>query len=118
MLRDYLPILITTVIALGIGGVLVLASTFLGKVRGSRTSRATYEAGAPPVGNARERFSIKFYLVAVLFILFDVEVVFLFPWAAAFRSLGMVGLVEMLVFVVILVLGLAYAWRKGALEWE
>jgi NADH-quinone oxidoreductase subunit A len=118
LLRDYLPILLTTLIALSIGGVLVLASAFLGRVTKSRTSRATYESGAPPVGNARERFSIKFYLVAVLFILFDVEVVFLFPWAAAFHSLGMVGLVEMLVFVAILVLGLAYAWRKGALEWE
>ena len=118
MLRDYLPILLSTLLALTIGGVLILASTFLGRVRGSRTSTATYESGAPTVGNARERFSIKFYLVAVLFILFDVEVVFLFPWAAAFRSLGMVGLVEMLIFVAILVLGLAYAWRKGALEWE
>ena len=118
MLRDYLPILISTLFALALGLVLVGGTAFLGRVRGSRTARTTYESGAPPVGNARERFSIKFYLVAVLFILFDVEVVFLFPWAVAFRSLGMVGLVEMLVFVAILVLGLAYAWRKGALEWE
>ena len=118
MVRDYLPILLSTVLALGIGGALIGLSAVLGRVRGSRTSLTTYESGVPPVGNARERFSIKFYLVAVLFILFDVEVVFLFPWAASFGALGMVGLIEMLIFAAILVLGLAYAWRKGALEWE
>jgi NADH-quinone oxidoreductase subunit A len=118
MPRDYLPILLATLLALAIGGALIGLSALLGRVRNSRTSRSTYESGAPPVGNARERFSIKFYLVAVPFILFDVEVVFLFPWAASFGSLGLVGLVEMLIFVAVLVLGLAYAWRKGALEWE
>ena len=118
MVRDYLPILLATLLALGMGGALVGVSAIAGRVRNSRTARTPYESGAPTVGNARERFSIKFYLVAVLFILFDVEVVFLFPWAAAYGSLGLVGLVEMLIFVAVLVLGLAYAWRKGALEWE
>jgi NADH-quinone oxidoreductase subunit A len=118
MARDYLPILLATVLAIGLGVVLLGLSFFLGRVRGSRTSQTTYESGVPPTGQARERFSIKFYLVAVLFILFDIEIVFLFPWAATFGRLGLVGLVEMLLFVVILVLGLAYAWVKGALEWQ
>jgi NADH-quinone oxidoreductase subunit A len=116
--HDYLPILLATVLSLGLGVALIGLSSLLGRVRGSRTSGAPYESGAPPVGTARERFSIKFYLVAVLFILFDIEVVFLFPWAATFRALGLVGLVEMFVFLLILVLGFAYAWRKGAFEWE
>lgn len=118
MIRDYLPILLTTVLALGLGVVIIGLASVLGRVRGSRTSLTTYESGVPPVGNARERFSIKFYLVAVLFILFDIEIVFFFPWAATFRRLGLVGLIEMAIFAVILVLGLAYAWRKRALEWE
>ena len=72
----------------------------------------------PPVGTARERFSIKFYLIAMLFILFDIEVVFLYPWAMLFKSLGVFGLVEMGVFIVILLVGYIYVWKKGALEWE
>jgi NADH-quinone oxidoreductase subunit A len=116
--REYLPILLATVLAIGLGVALLGVSLVLGRVRGSRTAQTTYESGVPPVGHARERFSIKFYLVAVLFILFDIEIVFLFPWAAVFQRLGPFGLVEMLVFVAILVLGLAYAWAKGALEWQ
>lgn len=118
MLRDYLPILLATVLGLAIGAVLVFLSTVLGRVRHSPTALTTYESGVPPLGDARERFSIKFYIVAVLFILFDVEIVFFFPWAAAFRQLGWVGLVEMLLFALVLALGLAYAWRKGALDWR
>jgi hypothetical protein len=72
----------------------------------------------PPVGTARERFPARFYLVAMLFILFDIEVVFLYPWARLFRELGVVGFVEMALFVLVLLVGLIYAWRKGALEWE
>ncbi len=118
MLRDYLPILLAGGFAVALGAFLLGISVFLGRVRGSRTAQTTYESGVPPTGHARERFSIKFYLVAVLFILFDIEIIFLFPWAAAFTRLGMLGLVEMLFFVVVLVLGLAYAWAKGALEWQ
>jgi NADH-quinone oxidoreductase subunit A len=118
MARDYLPILFATVLALGLGVVLLTLAYFAGKVRGSRTSGTSYESGVPPIGNARERFSIKFYMVAVLFILFDLEIVFLVPWAVAFRQLGVLGLVEMAIFVAILVLGLWYVWRKGALEWQ
>ena len=118
MLRDYLPIMLLTGLAVVIGGVLVFLSTVLGRVRNSPTSLTTYESGIPPLGDARERFSIKFYIVAVLFILFDVEVIFFFPWAVAFRQLGWLGLVEMLLFTLILVVGLVYAWRKGALDWK
>ena len=118
MLRDYLPILIVTVLALVMGGVLVFLSTILGRVRGSATAKTTYESGVPPTGDARERFSIKFYVVAVLFILFDIEVIFFFPWAATFSQLGMFALIEMSLFVLILGIGLAYVWRKGALDWK
>lgn len=118
MRLDYLPLLFGLGFALLIGGGFVLASTFLGRVRGSETAKTTYESGAPPIGDARERFSIKFYLIAVLFILFDIEVIFFFPWAATFRQLGLLGLVEMLLFVLILGIGLIYVWRKGALDWR
>jgi NADH-quinone oxidoreductase subunit A len=118
MPRDFLPIFLALVFAVGLGAVLIGLSLFLGRVRGSRTAQTTYESGIPPLGHARERFSIKFYLVAVLFILFDIEIVFLYPWAATYGQLGLFGLVEMVLFVVILVLGLAYAWAKGALEWQ
>jgi len=118
MPRDFLPVLIALAFAVGLGAALLGLSLLLGRVRGSRTAQTTYESGIPPIGHARERFSIKFYLVAVLFILFDIEIVFLYPWAATYGQLGLFGLVEMLLFVVILVLGLAYAWAKGALEWQ
>jgi len=77
-----------------------------------------YECGAPPLGSAHQRLPVKFYLVAVLFLLFDIETVFLFPWSVLFRKLGLFGLVEMGIFLGVLVLGLVYVWRKGALEWE
>ncbi len=76
-----------------------------------------YECGVPPSGEARARYPVRFYIIAVLFVVFDVEVIFLFPWAVKFRSLGLFGFVEMLVFLGILVFGFAYAWKKGALEW-
>jgi len=118
MPRDFLAVFLALVLAVGLGVVLLGLSLFTGRVKGSRTAQTTYESGIPPLGHARERFSIKFYLVAVLFILFDIEIVFLYPWAASYRQLGIVGLVEMLLFVLVLVLGLAYAWAKGALEWQ
>jgi NADH-quinone oxidoreductase subunit A len=79
---------------------------------------APYECGCEPIGTARERFPIKFYLIAMLFILFDIEAVFLYPWAILYKKLGVFGLVEMGVFVVILFVGYIYVWKKGALEWE
>ncbi|HXV85471.1 MAG TPA: NADH-quinone oxidoreductase subunit A [Gemmatimonadales bacterium] len=77
-----------------------------------------YESGMPPLGGTRERFSVKFYLIAMLFIVFDIETVFMIPWSVAFRQLGLFGLMEMLVFIVILLVGYIYAWKRGALEWD
>jgi NADH-quinone oxidoreductase subunit A len=77
-----------------------------------------YESGMTPLGGTRDRFSVKFYLVAMLFIVFDIEVVFMIPWAVAFRELGLFGLVEMLIFVMILLIAFVYVWKRGALEWE
>ncbi len=96
----------------------VLLSTLLGPKREAAEKRIPYESGMLPTGPARRRLSVKFYLVAVLFILFDIEVVFMYPWAVTFRELGIPGLVEMGIFVLVLLLGLFYLWRRGALEWE
>ena len=96
----------------------VVISRFVGPRNANPIKTSTYECGLEPIGPARQRFSVKFYLVAMLFILFDIEVAFLYPWAILYRELGVFGLVEMAVFIVILLIGLMYAWRKGALEWE
>jgi NADH-quinone oxidoreductase subunit A len=95
----------------------VAASYLLGKPRPTPEKSATYECGVPPIGTARERFPIKFYLVCMIFILLDVDAAFLYPWALIFKELGMFGLVEMAVFMLLLGGGFAYAWRVGALDW-
>jgi NADH-quinone oxidoreductase subunit A len=100
------------------GLALITASTFLGPRRRTASKDDTYECGVPLLGGSRERFSVKFYLVAILFVLFDIETIFLLPWAVIFRRLGIFGLVEMLVFVAILLFGFVYAWRRGGLDWE
>ncbi|MEP7028311.1 MAG: NADH-quinone oxidoreductase subunit A [Candidatus Eisenbacteria bacterium] len=117
-LLDYLPILILAVLALVVSGVIMLLSTFAGRPFRSQTEVSPYECGVTPLGNARERFSVKFYLIGVLFILFDIEIVFLYPWAVTFDQLGLLALVEMLLFMAILFVGYAYVWKKGALEWD
>ena len=104
--------------AIAFGVVLSKASEWFGPRNPTDQKQSTYESGMEPVRTARERFSVKFYLVAMLFIIFDIEVVFLFPWAVNFRNLGMFGFVEMLIFIAILMLGLLYVWKKGALEWD
>jgi NADH-quinone oxidoreductase subunit A len=107
---------------LALGGTIAVVFVALSRLVGPRNANAEkltpYECGVEPVGTARDRFPVRFYLVAMLFIIFDIEAVFLYPWARLFRELGVVGLVEMGVFVLVLVVGLIYAWRKGALEWE
>ena len=114
----YEAVLLLLAIAGTIAVVFVGLSRFLGPRNANMTKTSPYECGVPPVGTARERFPVRFYLVAMLFILFDIEVVFLYPWARLFRELGVVGFVEMALFVLVLLVGLVYAWRKGALEWE
>jgi len=117
---DYLPILIFAVVAVALSAIAVLMPTLFGPRRPTDVKLATYESGKLPIGPARGRFSVQYYLYAVLFILFDIEVVFLFPWATVFRDLTprLTGLAEAAVFVSILLLGLIYVWRKGGLEWE
>ena len=114
----YLPLLIHFLLALGLAIVFVVLSTLVGKHRPTRAKMEPYECGMPPVGDARQRFSVKFYLVAMLFILFDVEAVFLYPWAVIFRDLKLFGFFEMLVYILVLLAGFFYLWKKGVLDWN
>jgi NADH-quinone oxidoreductase subunit A len=114
----YLPILLALAVAAAFPVVVITLSTFIVPMRRNAVKNSPYECGIEPVGDARERFSVKFYLVAVLFILFDIEAVFLYPWAVTFRQLGLYGLVEMALFIVILFVGYVYLLKKRALEWE
>jgi len=114
---SYAPILILGAAAFGFGVFTLVASYLLGRPRPTAAKSATYECGVPPIGNARERFPIKFYLVCMIFILFDVDAAFLYPWALTFRNLGVFGLVEMGVFMTLLGGGFVYAWKSGALDW-
>ena len=123
MLGAYLPILLLVIVAIGFGLVSLVMSSFIGPKKFSKLKMSPYESGCEPVGTGQERFSIKFYLIAMLFILFDIEAVFLYPWAVVFKKfiaagLGPFILAEMGVFIVILFVGYIYVWKKGALEWE
>jgi|ERR1039457_2780365 NADH-quinone oxidoreductase subunit A len=123
MLGVYLPILLLVVVAVLFGLVSLTMSTLIGQKKPSAVKLAPYECGCEPVGTARDRFSIKFYLIAMLFILFDIEAVFLYPWAIMFKKFIKAGMgsfifLEMLVFIIILFVGYIYIWKKGALEWE
>ena len=118
MLEQYIPIAIMMVLAVAFGIFLVNVNKWIGPRRPNEEKLSTYESGMEPVRTARERFSVKFYLVAMLFIIFDIEIVFMYPWAVKFRELGMFGFVEMLVFIGILLVGYIYILRKGALRWE
>ncbi len=114
----YLPILLFVVVGIGFAAVTIGLSTFIVPMRRNAVKNAPYECGVDPVGDARGRFSVNFYLVAVLFILFDIEAVFLYPWAVAFRGLGFYGLIEMVLFIAVLLVGYVYLLKKRALEWE
>lgn len=113
----YIPIIIFFLIAVLLPVVLLGASRLIQRRVFEREKLMPYECGIDPVGDARDRFSVRFYIVAMLFLVFDVETIFLFPWAIIYDKLAVFGLVEMLVFISILVVGYYYAWRKGALEW-
>jgi len=117
-MREYLPVLLFLVVAIGFGAGTIALSTIIVPRRPNPVKDAPYECGVEPVGDARARFSVKFYLVAVLFILFDIEAVFLYPWAVAFRQLGLYGLIEMALFILILFVGYVYLLKKRALEWD
>jgi NADH-quinone oxidoreductase subunit A len=113
----YLPILIHFTLACGLATAIVLLSTLIGRRKPTLAKLSPYECGMAPVGDARQRFSVKFYMVAMLFILFDVEAVFLYPWAVILRQLKMFGFWEMLVYVGIVLVGFFYIWKKGVLDW-
>ncbi|MBI2884279.1 MAG: NADH-quinone oxidoreductase subunit A [Candidatus Methylomirabilis oxyfera] len=117
MLLSYLPIFILILLAAGFALTTLLLSHVLGPRRPTQSKLTPYECGIDPVGSARERFSVKFYLVAMLFIIFDIEIVFLYPWAVILNSLKLFGLMEMILFLGILLIGLLYVWKKGGLEW-
>jgi len=114
----YLPLLIHILAAAFVATAIVMLSWLLGKRRPTRAKLSPYECGMTPVGDARERFSVKFYLVAMLFILFDVEAVFLYPWAVLLHELKMFGFWEMLVYILIVLVGFFYIWKKGVLDWS
>jgi NADH-quinone oxidoreductase subunit A len=118
MLNEYLPIVILFALATLLSGLVVLLGHAFGPRRPTARKLMPYESGMIPIGPGTRRMPIRFYLVAVLFILFDIEVVFFFPWAVVFRQLKLFGLVEMFIFIAILLVGYVYAWKKGALEWE
>lgn len=118
MLREYVPVLMIFAVSLGAAALMVVGSHLLSTYRPTPVKAQPYESGMPPVGDTRERFAVKYYVVAMLFLLFDVEVVFLFTWGAVFRRLGVFGYVAISIFLVLLVVGLLYEWKKGALEWD
>ena len=118
MLNSWLLILLLMVMAVGFGGVSVLLSRVLGPRNPTAEKMAPYECGMPAVGDARERQSIKFYVIAMIFLLFDIEVAFLYPWALALRSLGWSGYMQVVLFTAVLCAGYVYVWKKGALDWS
>ncbi|MGH9559220.1 MAG: NADH-quinone oxidoreductase subunit A [Bryobacteraceae bacterium] len=116
--QTYFPVLVQVAIAVLVATGLVVTSSLLGKRARSPLKDTPYESGMAPVGSARERFSVKFYLVGMIFILFDIEAVFLYPWAVVFRQLKMFAFAEMFIFVALIMVGFFYVWKKGALDWS
>lgn len=116
--EEYFPVLLQALVAMLLAAGLITVSYLLGKRVKNRVKDMPYESGIVPTGDARSRFSVKFYLVAMLFILFDIEAIFLYPWAVVYRELLMPGFVEMLIFVILILSGFFYIWKKGALDWS
>jgi len=115
---DFVPIIFQIIVALGFVVATLTATHFLGPARKTKDKLATFEAGVKVVGNARQPFSIKYFLVAILFVLFDVEVIFMYPWAVNFRELGWSGIIEMFIFMGTLLLGFIYIMKKKVLDWN
>jgi NADH-quinone oxidoreductase subunit A len=122
MIEEYIPIFIVLAVAMIFGTVVVWSSTLIGPQRPNREKTSTYESGMKPVGTARERISIKYYLVAMFFIIFDLEVIFIYPWAVEFKRLfgqnGISVFISMLIFLIVLELGYLYAYKKGGFKWD
>jgi len=117
-MAPYLPLAVVLGLATVLAVVIVGLASFLGGRQPTAIKELTFECGSEAIGSARQRFAVKFYVVALLFIVFDVEAVFLYPWAVNFKALGWFGYMEMSVFAATLVVGLIYVWKKGALDWE
>lgn len=115
--QAYAPLLIHFLVAMALAGAILLASSLVGRHRPNPAKQQPYECGISPTGDAREPFSVQFYLVAMVFILFDIEAIFLYPWAYVYRQLRWFGFVEMLIYIAILLVGYVYLWKKGALDW-
>jgi len=118
VIDSYFPLLVQAVLAMAVAAALVGMAVLVGKRLKNKVKEMPYECGIPPVGSARERFSVKFYLVAMLFILFDIEAIFLYPWAVVFRELKMFAFVEMTIFIALVLCGLFFVWKKGVLDWS
>ena len=118
LVQDYLPILIFLGLAITLGAILILAAAIIAVRNPDPEKVSAYECGFNAFDDARMKFDVRFYLVSILFIIFDLEVAFLFPWAVAFKDVSMVGFWSMMVFLGVLTIGFAYEWKKGALEWQ
>src|SRR5208337_1810169 len=114
----YIPLMLHVLVAGVLAGAIVVLSTLVGQHKRNRVKMSPYECGMQPIGDVRQRFSVKFYLVAMLFILFDVEAVFLYPWAILLKELKMIGFWEMMTYVLIVLVGFFYVWKKGVLDWN
>jgi len=118
MVADYIPIAILVFLSTCVAVLVIILGHLFGPKRPTEAKGMAYESGMDPIGPGTRRMPVRFYLIAVLFILFDIEVIFFLPWAVVFKRLGLFGLIEMLVFILILLVGYVYAWKKGALEWD
>ena len=118
MLEQYFPILLFIIVGLGLGAILLSLGSLLAPSKPDPEKLSPYECGFEAFEDARMKFDVRYYLVAILFILFDLEIAFLFPWAVVLQDIGFEGFVAMMIFLVILIVGFAYEWKKGALEWE
>ncbi len=117
-ITPYIPVAILFLVSTILAVVVILIGVIFGPRRSNPRKSQPYESGMVPFGQAQRRFPVHFYLIAVLFILFDVEIIFFFPWAVMFKALGLFGFIEMIIFIAILLVGYVYVWKKGALEWE
>jgi len=116
--QQYLPVVVFLLLGIAVGVGLLTFSRLIRPRRPYPEKLMTYESGITPFTDAQQKFSIRYYIIAMLFLIFDIEAVFLYPWAVAYDLIGLYGFIEMVVFIVILLIGYAYAWKKGALEWE
>ncbi len=118
MLETYIPLMVMILVGLIFGVSNIVLAEWLGPRRSTRAKLSTYESGMEPVKTARERFTVKFYMVAMMFILFDIEIIFMYPWAVQFKELGMYGFIAMILFMILLFSGYLYVVKKGALKWD